>query len=576
MPFARILPAAALFATLVSPATARDEAPPPDGRVLVRLADVDRATLVDLVQRGIDVASVHGDVVTAWVTPDEAAELTADGRSVIALPRPGGTPDALAGYPTYTDLSNELAALAAAHPDLCRLVDAGRSVQGRHLWMLRISDDPDLEQDEPEFRFVSTIHGNEPVGMVTCLDLAHLLLESYGSDPDVTQLVDECELWIMPLMNPDGYVAQTRYNAHGVDLNRDFPDRVTDPLNTTAGREPETQALMEFGFTHSPVLSANFHTGSLVVNYPYDSDPNPFASYSATPDDALIASQSLTYASLNPPMSASPYFANGITNGVAWYTVYGGMQDWNYVWQGCTDLTIELSDTYWPSASALPGLWDDNRDAMLAYMARCLEGARGLATDAVDGQPVAATVRVLGNTHLTYADPDVGDWHRLLLPGTYAIEISAVGYATVVESNVVVGAGPATRRDTALVPTGYVDLGGALAGLGGTTPALAGAGPLSGGSANAFVLTDARASSVAHLVLGVAQFGAPFKGGTLVPSPDLVLFGLPVDAGGALTIPFVMPPGLPSGASVYAQLWVVDAAGPAGFAASNGLRATTP
>ena len=551
-------------------------AAPTDDVLLVRIGSVDRLGLLELIARGLDVSAVQGDVVTAYVTDGQFRALQAEGRSVSVLPRPGGTLEAQAGYPSYAELTAQLTAIAAAHPDLCRLVDIGSSVQGRSLWMMQISDNPGVEEDEPEFRFIASIHGNEPVGMVNCLNLIELLVAGHGSDPQVTELVDECELWILPLMNPDGYVAQSRYNAHGVDLNRDFPDRVTDPVNTLAGREPETAAVMQFGFTHSPVLSANFHTGSLVVNYPYDSDPNPFASYSASPDDALFVSQSLAYAALNGPMSASPWFANGITNGVAWYTVYGGLQDWNYVWQGCNDLTIELSDSSWPSASALPGLWNDNRDAMLAYMGLSLTGARGLVTDAVNGQPVAATLRLVGNPHEVYSDPDVGDWHRLLLPGTHAIEVSALGYATQVVGGVVVGSGPATRRDVALAPTGYTDLGGALAGSGGLAPTLVGAGPLAGGSDNALLLTHALPGTLTHLVLGLSQLGAPFKGGILVPSPDLLLFGLPVDAAGASSVPVGMPSGVPAGASVYAQHWVVDPAGPKGFAVSNGLRLTTP
>jgi hypothetical protein len=202
------------------------------------------------------------------------------------------------------------------------------------------------------------------------------------------------------------------------------------------------------------VLSANFHTGALVVNYPYDSDPDPYAHYSATPDDDLFIAQSLTYSTLNGPMYNNPWFPQGITNGIAWYLVYGGMQDWNYVWMGCNEVTIELCNTSWPPYSQIPGLWDDNRDSMLAYMAWCLKGVRGLVTNSITGSPLAATVEVVGVDHEVYTDPDVGDYHRMLLPGTYSLSFSAEDFQTKMVTGVVVGSGDATLLDVALEPTG--------------------------------------------------------------------------------------------------------------------------
>jgi len=219
----------------------------------------------------------------------------------------------------------------------------------------------------------------------------------------------------------------------------------------------ETKHVMNWAFGSSSILSANFHTGALVVNYPYDSDPNPWASYSATPDDALIIEQSLDYSSFNSPMYNSSTFSQGITNGIAWYLVYGGMQDWNYVWMGCNEVTVELSNTSWPSFNKIAGLWNDNHDSMLAYMEWCLRGVRGVVTDSVTGQPVDATVRITGIDHDVSTDPDAGDYHRMLLPGTYTVEFTAAGYQPKTVTNVSVGTGSATVVDAVLVPEGGTD-----------------------------------------------------------------------------------------------------------------------
>jgi probable HAF family extracellular repeat protein len=120
----------------------------------------------------------------------------------------------------------------------------------------------------------------------------------------------------------------------------------------------------------------------------------------------------------------------------------------------------------------------------------------------------------------------------------------------------------------------WTDLGHGLPGSAGT-PVLQGTGTLLGGKPMALALNGAASLAPAFLCTGIAPLAAPFKGGILVPTPTIVV-ALGTDAGGELDLPATWPMGLPSGLQVYFQAWIVDAAGPAGFAASNGLRATLP
>ncbi|MBN2430209.1 MAG: proprotein convertase P-domain-containing protein [Acidobacteria bacterium] len=363
------------------------------------------------------------------------------------------TANPMAEYHTYDELTAELQAVAVAWPSLCRLYSTGQSVQGRELWMMKITDNPDLQEDEPEFHYISTMHGDEPIGTELLINLIHLLLDNYGVDPDLTALVNDVEMHFMPLMNPDGNVAHNRFNANGTDLNRDFPDRINDPVNTTTGREPETAAVMDYVWGGNPVLSANFHSGALVVNYPWDStDEVPSGFYAACPDDDVFIHISETYSALNTPMWNNPAFPHGITNGNDWYEAYGGMQDWHYVWEGCQEVTIELSNTKWPAASQLDTLWANNRDSLVAYLAECLKGVRGIVTDAVDGSPVPAAIQVTGRDAFFYSDPDVGDYHRRLLDGTYSLEFTAENYVDQTVGGVVVSTAGSTRVDVALAP----------------------------------------------------------------------------------------------------------------------------
>jgi len=124
-------------------------------------------------------------------------------------------------------------------------------------------------------------------------------------------------------------------------------------------------------------------------------------------------------------------------------------------------------------------------------------------------------------------------------------------------------------------PGDWIDLGGALAGASGE-PLLSGEGALLGNDPLALTLSGALAAAPFAYVLGFSQLGAPFKGGVMVPFPDLIQFGLVTDGTGGHVVQDIWPAGLPGGFDLYLQAWITDPAAAAGFAASNGLVATTP
>ena len=176
-------------------------------------------------------------------------------------------------YPTHAEIGQILAAAAADHPDIAHDFFWGNSVQGRQLWGIVISDNVGSEEPEPEIRLSSTMHGDEPPGMVMLLNLVEYLTDYYGQPgyEDVTDLVDNYEIHILPLHNPDGYIAGTRRNANNIDLNRNFP--VPDGSigdDGTWTEEIETFAFKAYSFHHDFVISENGHSGALVVNYPWD------------------------------------------------------------------------------------------------------------------------------------------------------------------------------------------------------------------------------------------------------------------------------------------------------------------
>ena len=398
--------------------------------------------------------------VTAYVNPLEAAWLSGIGLTATPINNPSRQAAALYGpgimaagaWPTYTDFVTRWQTLADAHPEFIRLVSIGTSVQGRAIYCLKITDHPDVEEDEPEVKFSAAIHGDETVGVELVTRLAELLAAGYGTDTRLTALVDELETWLCPLHNPDGYMASSRYNANGVNLNRDFPDPISDPVDTTAGRQPENQAFMQLGYAHRFVLGINYHGGALVVNYPWDNEPPVPPKYA--PDNELFHALSVGYAALNQQI-LSGGFKDGVTVGWEWYSISGGMQDWAYNRRNELHVTIEVSAIKKPAFDevALGPYWDNNREAMLTWMEQALTGARGLITDAWSGAPLDAQINTAGISKPVASDPEVGDYHRLLLPGEVSLTASADCHLPETASLTIPTTG-AIAQDFALQPTG--------------------------------------------------------------------------------------------------------------------------
>lgn len=356
-------------------------------------------------------------------------------------------------YRSYADVEAELAAAEANYPDLIQVFSIGLTAQNRPIWGCCMSHDIGVEEEEPEVKLIGTMHGDEIMADEMMMNLIDHILAGYGTDSRLTNLLDSMELCILPVMNPDGFVAGTRVNGNGIDLNRSFPDPFTDPNNTTDGRQPEVAAVMNWSWGHSFMLSANFHSGSLVVNFPFDNNPSGSSTYTICPDDDLFSDISETYSIHNPPMWASSSFFHGITNGAAWYAISGGMQDWAYRYTGSNEVTIELGNSKHPPASQIPTEWDNNREALLSYIETALWGVHGLVTDAQTAAPLAATITVVGRDHKVYTDPDIGDYYRMLLTGTYDLRYESPGYDPQVVTGVAVPPNDRVRVDVGLWST---------------------------------------------------------------------------------------------------------------------------
>lgn len=120
-------------------------------------------------------------------------------------------------------------------------------------------------------------------------------------------------------------------------------------------------------------------------------------------------------------------FPNGTVNGAAWYVMEGGMQDYNYYWNGCMEITFELSCCKYPTTDKLLDFWNQNKFAMLAYLSEVNRGVRGVITNS-DGEPISdAKLKVVGR-NFNFKTSHRGEYWRILLPGNYNLHISSEGY----------------------------------------------------------------------------------------------------------------------------------------------------
>lgn len=334
-------------------------------------------------------------------------------------------------YPDYEQVVANLKAAVAINPSIARMYSVGKSHEGRDLWVVKISDNVMIDEVEPEFKYISSMHGDEITGRELTQFLIADIIKNYETNPDIKKLVDSTEIYIMPSMNPDGSELKQRGNAKGVDLNRNFPDWIRGDVNSTNNRQPETQAVMNFQAERKFSLSANFHGGAVVVNYPWDN------TYTRHPLDGLLKELSLKYADLNPGMKNSRAFGRGITNGADWYKVHGGMQDWSYSWYNDLQVTVELSNKKWPDYKDIPGFYKDNKDSMMAYLFSIHQGG-GIKFADEKTSGVVNITKIDGGQELKLGEFNFskGEFYKVLPIGEYKFEgktKSGISFSEIIE-----------------------------------------------------------------------------------------------------------------------------------------------
>ncbi|MCD4695659.1 MAG: immune inhibitor A [Bacteroidales bacterium] len=254
----------------------------------------------------------------------------------------------MSGHATWDEAIAHLENMFNLFPNLITQKESlGQSIEGREIWMVKISDNPTVNETEPEVLYTAIHHAREPAGLMTLLYYMYYLLENYDSDPFIQTLVDNSEMYFVPVINPDGYVYNQTTNPNGggmwrknrrdngvpgcmgVDPNRNYGymwglDNIgssPDPCDETyrgesAFSEPEVAAMRDFCEDHEFKNALNYHTYSNLLLYPWGYTEEPCQ------DDDLFYAHSILYT-----------VDNNYTYGAGSTTIYptnGGSDDWMY------------------------------------------------------------------------------------------------------------------------------------------------------------------------------------------------------------------------------------------------------
>lgn len=371
------------------------------------ISDMTKQQYLKMVNEGFDIIRTQGQEIDLLAHPGDQAKL--DGLGInYTIAEPDmvtyyqlRSTQAFGGFRTYTQIVALLDSFSTAYPNICSpKFSIGQTLEGRDQWVVRLSNNPGVEQGKPSVFYNALIHAREPEGADMLLNFMRYLLTHYGSDTTVTAIINTRELYFLPVTNPDGYVYNESTNPgggglwrknrrplaagqYGIDLNRNFGFTWGYDDNGSSSNpasevyrgsgpfsEPETVNLKNFIDSHRFTITHNIHTYSNLVLWPWGHD----RIYTDQDDFYTVLGDSLTQ-------------VNHYTPEVSWtlYPTNGDADDW--MWgdtiskpRGVT-LTTEIgndNDGFWPAPSRIPVLDSENLAAEL-FLARIADNPYVLA-----------------------------------------------------------------------------------------------------------------------------------------------------------------------------------------------------
>ena len=292
---------------------------------------------------------------------------------------------AMGGYYTFNQMKADLDKMAQLYPNLISVKESlATTVDGNPIYYVRISDNPSVNESEPEVLYTALHHSREPASLSQLMYFMWYLLENYSKDATVKHIVDNTELYLVPCVNPDGYKYNESTNpsgggmwrknrkkigsTYGVDLNRNYghgwaydEQGSSSSVYSEAYRGPsafseiETSTIKSFCESHNFLLALNYHTFGNLLIYPWG-----YKSAAFTPDSTLFDN----YAQ---KLTADNQYLYGVGEKTVGYLVNGDSDDWMYGEQGTKNKIISMTpesgafnDGFWPTQDKIIPICRDN------------------------------------------------------------------------------------------------------------------------------------------------------------------------------------------------------------------------
>ncbi len=309
-------------------------------------------------------------------------------------------------FHTYSETEAYLDSIAAAFPAITtEKFSIGSSLEGRTIWAIKVSDNPDIDEAEGEILFDGVTHAREIMTVEMCLHYLNYLCSNYGVDPLATFLVDNREVWFVPIVNPDGFVYNETTNPNGggfwrknrnpngggcvgVDNNRNYsfgwggingdPDPCSEQYRGTApNSEPENQVMETFIDSRQFVVHQSFHSAAEMVLLPWGYD-----SAVQSPDDSLLRAIGMEMALDSGYQVGQPGEILYNASGVAFDWSYGETTNHDKIFAYTTEIG---GSGFWPQTSEIAGLLAENLHAHI-YLTQIAGAYLTLAGSAVTGE----------------------------------------------------------------------------------------------------------------------------------------------------------------------------------------------
>ena len=399
-------------------------------------------TMKDLSLLDLDIAGVDIDsgIIDILMSEREFQGLSEKGYEINISETKGVSAAVDEQYKNPDEIEVLLRDFNARYPTITKLESIGKSLEGRDIWVLKISDNPDLDENEPSILFNSMHHAREVMTPEVSLDIIEYLLTNYNLDSQVKGWVNNNEIFVIPMLNVDGnnkmwngnkWWRKNTRGGYGVDLNRNYPagwkscngssgSRFSQTYRgPKPGSEPETQNMMNFVQRIRPVFNISYHSYSEIVIYPYGCSPK------RTLNADIVEGIGNEIASLLNSKAGTSY--------ELLYNTDGGDIDWMYDEFQVIPYVVEVNSrkegfqpdyVKWRKKTV-----ERNRAGWQLLLDKLsASGVRGIYS-VHDMSPRKLEIEVFNNSlkEMTYKVQDSGLYHLVLSPGTYTLVYKAQG-----------------------------------------------------------------------------------------------------------------------------------------------------